>query len=350
MRQASATAPSRVLVTGAGGFIGRHLVASQAKLGRTVVALDLDLSALAGLDMGDAVQLVEGDITDGDLRGRALEGVDTVFHLAAAHLSIRAPASVYTDVNVEALRGLVSRSREEGVRRFVHCSTVGVYGALESLPADESTECRPEYAYEKTKLEGERVLLEAHRRWGFPVTVLRPAWVYGPGCPRTEKLFRSIRRGRFLVAGDGGSFRHSVYIRDMTRAFELATQADGAVGRVVIVADDEAVTVRTLVDEVAGIVGARAPRSVPFRALHAVGRAAEVAFGLLSREPPVSTRSLRFFSGNTAFDTARARAILGFRPRYGIREGLRETSRLLEEGRFWTVPLPTDVDVDVART
>ncbi|HSH75775.1 MAG TPA: NAD-dependent epimerase/dehydratase family protein [Longimicrobiales bacterium] len=330
----------RVLVTGAGGFIGRHLVAEQLELGREVVALDLQLDAVADLAATTSLELVEGNITDGALQERALRGVDTVFHLAAAHLSVASSPTVYGEVNVEALKGLAWRSRATGVRRFVHCSTVGVFGALETLPADENTVCRPEFAYERTKLAGEGVLLAAHREHGLPVTILRPAWVYGPGCPRTERLFRSIRKGRFVVAGDGGSFRHSVYIRDMTDAFERAAHADAAIGEVIIVADDEAVTIRRLVDEIASITGTAPPRSVPYWLLLSAGWTAERLFGLVSKEPPLSTRSLRFFSGNTSFDTGRAHRLLGFEPEYGIHRGLRETFDILEQGRFWDVPLP----------
>jgi nucleoside-diphosphate-sugar epimerase len=331
----------RVLVTGAGGFIGRHLVADQLSLGREVVALDLDLSPISHLRQSFPLEMVEGDVADPVLQERALRGVDTVFHLAAAHLSVTAGTSVYRRVNVDAVRSLVARSGDAGIRRFVHCSTVGVFGALRTQPADEETPCQPEFDYEKTKLEGEAVLVEAFSRDGFPMTILRPAWVYGPGCPRTEKLFRTIRRKRFLIAGAGGGYRHSVYIRDMTAAFELAANTDAALGQVLIIADDEAVTVRTLVGLISQIVGSPMPRAVPFPVLRAAGAAAEFLFGLAGKEPPVSRRSLRFFSGNTAFDTARARDVLGFRPSYGIQEGLRETFEILEQGAFWTVPLPS---------
>lgn len=333
----------RVLITGAGGFLGRHLTAEQLFLGRTVVALDLDLSSIAHLQAGNPVQLLEGDIAEAEVQEEALQGVDTVFHLAAAHLSVAADASIYRRVNVEAVRTLVSRSREAGIRRFVHCSTVGVFGALRSQPAAEDTPCEPEFEYEKTKLEGERILLDAFVADGFPVTILRPAWVYGPGCPRTDKLFRAIRRGRFLVAGDGGSYRHSVYIRDMTGAFELAANADAAVGQVIIIADEEAVKVRSLVRHIADLVGAPAPRSVPFGLLYGAGAVAELLYGWMGKEPPISTRTLRFFSGNTSFRIDRARRLLGFRPRYGIEEGLRETFDLIERGAFWTVPIPLPV-------
>lgn len=289
------------------------------------------------------MRLLEGDIADREVQRESLKGVETVFHLAAAHLSVSADGADFHRVNVEAVKSLVESSREAGLRRFVHCSSVGVFGALKVNPADEDTPCEPEFDYEKTKLEGEGVLLDAFRSEGFPVTILRPAWVYGPGCPRTEKLFRAIRRGRFVIAGSGQGFRHSVYIRDMIAAFESAARRDEALGKVIIIADDEAVTVETLVRHISHMTEAATPRSVPFPLLYAAGALAELVFGLLGRDPPISRRSLRFFSGNTSFRTDRAREILGFEPRYGIQEGLRETAKIMETGGFWSVPLPDPV-------
>lgn len=333
-----ATSGGTVVVTGAGGFMGRHLVADQLARGRRVRALDLHLDALAPLD-STGLQLLTGDVADPALARHAVAGADLVFHLAAAHLSVSAPDAEFQRVNVEGTRALGEAALEAGVSRFVHCSTVGVYGVLESPPADEETPCEPEFAYERTKLQGERALLALSRERGLPLVVLRPGWVYGPGCARTEKLFRTISRGRFVVAGRGDSLRHSVYIRDAVRAFHLASTAD-AVGEVILLADGGAVSVRELVDRVAELEGVSPPRSVPAWLLYLAGLAAEAAFAPLGKEPPVSRRSLRFFSGNTSFVTEKAVRLLGFRAEYGIGEGLAETRALRERGDFWSVPLP----------
>ncbi len=336
------TAPEstrRVLVTGAGGFIGSHLTADQACRGNEVVAVDLHLERIRHLE-SPPLEFVEGDIADPQLQDRVVQGVDTVFHLAAAHLSVNTSADEYRRVNVEAVRGLIEACDRAGVRRFVHCSSVGVFGRVENPPANEQTPCRPEIPYEKTKLAGEEVVLGAHSARGFPATVLRPAWVYGPGCPRTEKLFRSIDRGRFVLGGRGDTLRHCLYIRDMIDAFNLAANSERALGQVIIVGDEQAVSVSELVIEIATLTGASPPRSVPLAPLYVAGLAAEIAFRLLRREPPLSRRSLKFFSGNSSFQIDRARDLLGFCPRFTLSSGLAETYRLFRCGSFWRVPLP----------
>jgi nucleoside-diphosphate-sugar epimerase len=332
-------ADRRVLVTGAGGFIGRHLVADQLARGRRVVALDHHLDALARLD-DDALRRIEADVCDRDRLRDAVGGVDTVFHLAAAHLSVSTDPAEFRRVNVEAVRELIDLCRDAEVRRFVHCSTVGVYGALTVQPADEETTCRPEYDYEVTKLEGEGVVLAAVRDHRFPAVILRPVWVYGPGCPRTEKLFRSIAKRRFVVAGRGSTRRHSLYVRDAVAALELAATAPDAAGEVIVVGEREATTVRDLVDRIARLTSAPRPPSVPIWALYGAGLAAEALFKPLGKEPPLSRRTLRFFTGNTSFRTEKARRVLGFEAAYSIESGLAETHAILQRGDFWSLPLP----------
>ncbi len=322
-----------VLVTGAGGFIGSHLTEALLAQGRTVRALDLNLDRIQHLASNDLLDPLVADIRHASAVDNALSGVGTVFHLAAAHLGASTPEAEFQEVNVEATRQLTSMASQAGVSRFVHCSSVGVFGRIEEPPADETTVCKPELAYEKTKLAGENVVLERATAEGLSTIVLRPVWVYGPGCGRTEKLFRAIRKGRFVVAGSGATMRHCLYIRDMVDAFLLAETAPKATGEVLIIGDNEPTTVRDLVDRIAEITGAKPPRSVPFGLLWAAAIGAEAAFLPLGKEPPLSRRSLRFFTGNTAFSTERARSLLGFEPRYDLTKGLAETHDLLGDSK-----------------
>jgi nucleoside-diphosphate-sugar epimerase len=280
------------------------------------------------------IDLLETDITATDAILRALEGIDTVYHLAAAHLGAAIPATEFTRVNVDGTRTLAEAARRAGVRRFVHCSSVGVYGRIDRPPADEDTPCRPDLPYERSKLAGEQVVRDALGR-GLPAVILRPAWVYGPGCARTRKLFRAVEAGTFLVAGGGRTLRHCIYVADMVAALTLAAHSEDAVGATLVVADAEAVTVRELVDQIARLTHARRPRSVPLWMAGTAAGTLELVFRALGREPPVSRRSLRFFTGNTAFDIRRARQVLGFRPKYDVPAGLAETWEMLSAGASW---------------
>lgn len=219
--------------------------------------------------------------------------------------------------------GFLEACRSAGVKRFVHVSSVGVHGDVQGPPASEDSPCRPGLLYERTKYEGELRVREFFERTGFPIVIIRPAWVYGPGCPRTQRLFRSIQKKRFFFVGSGRVLRHCVYIDDFMDALELAATSEAAVGRTYIIGDDGPVTLEALVSEIARLCKARPPKlHVPVWAMTAVGFLMEAAFLPLRRQPPVSRRTLRFFTGATAFDTSRARQELGFRPRYRVQDGL----------------------------
>src|SRR5918994_7803308 len=204
-----------VLVTGGGGFIGSHLVEDQLKKGRKVIALDRYFSWLNGTAAHAQLQKITTDIRNTELVQRSLSGVDVVFHLASAHLSLRTSEKDYWDINVAATRALVDLCRTSGVKRLVHCSSVGIYGDVIDAPANEESSCAPDLVYDKTKLAGEQGVARFYQETGYPISIIRPVWVYGPRCPRTNKLFKSIRRQRVPMVGAGRNLRHCVYISDL---------------------------------------------------------------------------------------------------------------------------------------
>lgn len=323
----------RVLITGAAGFIGRHLVADQLGRGNEVTAIDLHTDALQPLADNSQLCIVEGDFTDEAQIDSALQDQDVCFHLASAHLETGVGDDYFWQVNVEGTRRFVERCHQAGVGRFVHCSSVGVFGDIENPPADETTPCHPDIAYEKSKLAGEEAVLEYAQKNDYPLTVVRPAWVYGPGCPRTEKLFRAIEKGRFFFVGDGQTLRHAIHIEDMVRAFEVAARRDEALHEVFIIAGPRATTLRELADEIARCTGASPPRLHLPKALVWPGcYLLEVAFAAVGKDAPFSRRSLKFFTGNTAFSTDKAAEMLGFRAQTDLADGLARTYTAIGEG------------------
>lgn len=322
----------RVLVTGAGGFIGCHLVRDQLARGRSVTATDIDLGRLEALQLDGDLRCHQADIRDTGAMRRLVPGSDTLFHLAAAHLDVLKDEDYFNQVNVQATGELVRLAGEAGVRRVVHCSTVGLYGPLERLPADEGTMPRPDIPYERSKLAGEQAVREAAAASGVKAVILRPAWVYGPLCPRTLKLIRTIARKRFFFVGDGANRRHPIYITDMLDAFERAAAAELPNGETIIAAGPDTVTVRELVELVIEELGMdyRPPR-LPAWFMQGACLAIEKAAALAGREPPFSRRSLKFFSESSAYDISRARRLLDFDPRIGTREGIRRTLQYYRE-------------------
>jgi len=319
-------APRSVLITGAGGFIGSHLVSDQLARGRRVVATDVDLSGLDHIAEGGRLQKAEVDLRSSSEMERCLEGVDCVFHLAAAHLDVLRDPVYFHEVNVAATARLAEMAHAAGADRFVHCSSVSVYGPLSTWPADEESPCEPDIVYEQSKLEGERAVRAVAENTGLQTVIVRPAWVYGPRCPRTRKLVRSIRRGRFFYVGAGTNQRHPVYVADLIDAFDRIASRDLRQCETLIIAGPEIVTVRQLVDTISGELGiGTRPLSLPRRLVWAGCLIFESVGKLIGREPPFSRRSLKFFTESSSFDISRARDSLGFDPPTRLKDGIRAT-------------------------
>lgn len=316
----------KILITGAGGFIGSHLLDSQLEQGHDVRVVDLHFDLFQHRSANPHLEAIHGDITDENLLKRLVEGVEVVYHLASAHLDVSLSDEHYQRVNVGATLSLLEAAREAGVKRFVHCSSVGVIGDVENPPADETTDCHPTNIYERTKFEGEKEALAYSHRTGFPVVVMRPAWVYGPRCPRTAKLMRTLSKGRFLFFGAGQNMRHPVYISDAVKGLELCASVEGVNGEVFIIAGENSVQVSELVKVMSEELRVRPPKlHLPIALGLLGGYSLEMAFMVIGKQPPFSRRSVDFFLKHNAYDIRKAKRMLGYHPQTNLRTGMQKT-------------------------
>lgn len=316
------------LVTGASGFIGSRLAERLAAEGAQVRGLVRAPERVRRLPAGVAPVL--GDLTDPDSLARAVAGCDLVVH-CAAYAGPGGPLRRFAAVNVAGTRALADAALVQGVRRFVHFSTIAVYGTDHAEPVrDDSPRRAHGDPYAVTKLAGEEAVWEVHRR-GLPATVIRPSFVYGPGWGAwTVAPVRAIQRGAPVLVGDGGGICTPIYLDNLVDATLLAIRADHAVGRGYLVWDGLTTTWRSFFGCYGRMLG-KPVRSVPRGLIFALAALLEAAGRLTGRAPLVTRAALRMLSPGLPLAATGARDELGWTPRVGLDEGMAHTERWLRE-------------------
>ena len=314
-----------VLVTGATGFTGGHLARFLAARGDRVRALVRDPAKAAALSRA-GIEVVGGDLKNRESLQRALANIEVVYNIAALYRDAGLPSAEYRAVNATAVGTIVELAPAAGARRVVQCSTVGVHGDVEHPPANEDAPFRPGDFYQVTKLEGERIAVDAARRTGVELVIARPTGIYGPADRRLFKVFGKIATRRFVMLGRGRNFYHVTYIDDLCEGFRLCGTVPRAAGRTYILGGGEITTLRQLVDLTAEVAGVPRPRALlPVWPFWLAGAACEAVFVPLGMSPPIYRRRVDFFRKSRAFDISRARQELGFNPQVGVRDGIRRT-------------------------
>lgn len=320
----------KTLVTGASGFTGTALCRRLIEDGEQVVAFVRAASKEGELEaMG-----VECRQTDIKNRVEVLDNfsaIEQVYHLAAAYRTEHSDHDEFRLVNVEATRNILEAAKTSKIKRFVHCSTVGVQGEIETPPADESYRLRPGDHYQVSKLEGELLAREYFSN-GLAGVVIRPVGIYGPGDKRFLKLFKPINKGYFVMIGSGRVLYHMTYIDDLVQGIVLAGRTPGALGEVFTIAGAEYTTVRELVNLIADVLGKPHSRwRVPFYPVYATAVVCDKICRPFGIEPPLYPRRVEFFHLDRAFSIEKANSLLGYEPQVSLRDGLAKTASWYQE-------------------
>ena len=306
-----------VLITGASGFTGTHVVHEFLANGKRVRAMVR--SEEKGRPLKEAgAEIVVADLAYPQSLKSAVEGVTGVVHIAALFRQAGLPESEFIKVNVEGTRALLDYSVKFGIRRFVHCSTVGVHGNVENPPADEDSPFNPGDMYQRSKLEAEMLVRSYLESGTLSGIVIRPGMIYGPHDTRTRKLFSMISKRRFFYVGKGDRSVHFIDVRDLARAFLQAFEKRELTAKTYIIAGEEAMPLYELVSRIALILNVPEPAiHIPVRPIQAIGSLCEAICTPLGINPPIYRRRVDFFTKTRSFCTRRAQRDLGFCPKKG---------------------------------
>ena len=315
----------RDLVTGATGFTGGHLARGLLARGHTVRVLVREREKARELQTA-GLDVAIGDIRDQAAVRAALQNIDVVYHIAAIYRQAGVTTATYRAVNSTAVGEIIEAASKAGVKRVVHCSTVGVHGDIKHPPANEDAPFSPGDVYQDTKLEGEQLAREIGKQTGVEVTIVRPSGIYGPGDRRLLKLFGGVARRRFPMLGSGEIYYHLTYIDDLVEGFRLCGELPAAANRTYILAGGEVTTLNELVKLVAEVAGVDPPRvHFPVWPVWTAAALCEAVCVPLGIEPPLYRRRVDFYTKSRAFDISRARQELGYAPQVGLRDGIART-------------------------
>ena len=327
---------TQAFVTGASGFTGSHLCERLATEGYAVRGLVRDPSRAAGLRRA-GVEVAVGDLRDTQSLQNAIKGSSVVYHIAAEFRHDNLSRKEMMAVNVDGTRNMLEAAAQEGVQKFIHCSTIGVHGDVKNPPADENAPCAPGDIYQESKLEAEKVVTEYMVKKRLPIVIFRPGGIYGPGDRRFLKLIKAIRKEHFVMLGSGKPLYQMIYIDDLIDGILLCGTSCKAVGNVYILTGNEAVTLNQLVKTIAEVLRVHPPRlRFPVTPVYMAGLMCEIMCKPFGINPPLYRRRVDFFRKSRSFTIAKAQRELGFEPKTNLRTGFSLTAQWYRENGWLT--------------
>jgi len=314
-----------IAITGATGFLGSHLAKKLMKAGYTVFVHARNANKTKQFE-GKAGKIIIADITDVNKIQELVADADIVIHTVSNFRTASGPASSYKAINVEGTVNVYNAAVKAGVKRFIHCSTIGVLGDIKECPANEKTAFNPGDLYQETKLEAELYVLSQVGKSNMETVVIRPCSMYGPGDLRMLKMFRMLVKRTFLMIGPCTENFHAIYIDDIVDAFIKSIDTQDIDGDVFIVGGERYVPLHEYIRIAANAVGSPMPwLKFPYWLFYFAAVLIEAICVPLRIEPPLHRRRVRFYKNNRAFNTELTQKKLKFVPKIDLEEGMAKT-------------------------
>ena len=305
---------TKILVTGADGFIGSHLTEALVNDGVDVRALTQYNSFnswgwLDGLDNVKAhAEIVSGDVRDAAFCQKLMEGVDTVFHLAsliAIPYSYYAPQS-YIDTNVTGALNLCQAAVDKGVSRFLHTSTSEVYGTAQYVPIDEAHPLQAQSPYSASKIAADSVAYSFYSAFELPLTIVRPFNTYGPRQSARafipSVIIQLMNRDEIEV-GDLTPTRDFNYVEDTCRGFTLIANCAESIGETINIGSNTEISIADTMKKIADLMGKQIKATVADERIR-----------------PANSEVFRL-----CCDNALIRKLTGYKPAVDLKSGIQNT-------------------------
>ena len=320
-------------MTGASGFLGGRLAQMLVATGEAVTILarqDARLAHLAHLPL----RTVRGSLTDAAALRDAVDGATEIYHCAAASTDW-ATAAVYRESNVRGTEALLAAAvGVRSLRRFLHVSTTDVYGYPQIPGGEDAPLLDVGLPYNQTKRLAELAVWQAGKDHGLPVTLVRPATIYGPRGTAFVTDIAQLLRDRLMLLIDGGRNRGGfIYVDDVVTAMMASAHEQRTLGEAYNLCDGAGDTWREYVDGLADALHLnRAWLNLPYAAAAGLARAMELPWNLLpglGSRPLLTRHAVVLLGRDQEFPTAKAKRDFGFAPTVSLREGIRRSANWL---------------------
>lgn len=317
----------RMLVTGASGMVGRHVVRRAVEAGYSIRALVHAGSAATPIE-GLGCEILYGDLTQPATAGPLLEDVEVVVH-TAGKVGDWGPMHEYKAINQDAVETLLEAARQlpKPLERFVHISSLGVYRWGNHYGEDETVP--PDYVgydgYTTTKAQAELICQRYIDKHGLPVVMIRPGFMYGEGDRHVlPRVVETLRNRRMMMIGDGTKSLDNLYVGNCADAIMLAVENPVAIGQIYNIRDTRLVDRNEYISTVCEAIGAPLPRRVPsWLAKKAIKPLAFVARTIGKKSPPLVTKPrYKFMALNLDYSIDKAKCELGYAPKVDFTEGI----------------------------
>lgn len=322
------------LITGGTGFIGSRLALDYADRGEPVRVLAKinnaneqfchDEVAKAGAEM------IIGDMCDPAITANAMEGVKTLYHLAAAQHEANVDDDYFRRNNVGGTKTILDAAVDAKVDRVVHSSTIGVYGQMDQGHVHDQTPLFPDNIYGQTKLEGEHLVRSYQDR--LKLTIIRTCETFGPGDFRLLKLFKGIKSKKFFMIGKGENLHHLLYIDDLIDGLKRAATAEEAIGETFVIPGHRPVTTQEMVEGISQALGTSSPKiRVPLPLMMSAAKVCEDICRPMGIQPPLHRRRMNFFVKSFKFSGDNIRQKLAFEAKTDFNEGAKRTAKWYQD-------------------
>jgi len=248
----------KTLITGATGFIGNHVLKALCEKNLDVRCLVRESSKVEQLKKKD-VELAYGDLLNRDSLRNATRGIDTIYHLAGEVYSTK---DTNYHLNVIGTKNLIEACLADNIKKFVYLSSIAAVGPNTGRDVvwDEKSPCNPISPYGRSKYEAEKLLLQTFRANKFPVVIIRPPIVYGPGVSHSSRVFmfvHLINKGLYRAVGDGRNLISMCYVDNLVHGILLAGQKSAMAGEIYFIADERPYAINEIAEAIAREEGVR---------------------------------------------------------------------------------------------